>query len=181
MASSPPSPALSVVAGRNPNSRETTEFLSQGSSQPRSGGRSIAWGVSPRESVPKIETSREAATDNPEMTAAVHAAATICRPLGALGFCNTHHLGLTPQAMSLSRLRRLITSPIPRNLSQKTPNLPSDRSSQPRSGGILIAWGVNPRVENQHNRNSREGATDPFHPGIDNLRHATSREAATDP
>ena len=46
---------------------------------------------------------------------------------------------------------------------------------------LLLSPGVNPRVENQHNRDSREGATDSLHPGIDNLRHATSREAATDP
>jgi hypothetical protein len=52
--------------------------------------------------------SREAATDNQKMMAAAHAAAVICRLFRAPGFRDVRHLGLTPQAMSLSRVWRSI-------------------------------------------------------------------------
>ena len=46
------------------------------------------------------------------MMAAAHAAAAICRPFRAPGFCATStNLGLTPQAMNLSRLRRSLICP----------------------------------------------------------------------
>jgi hypothetical protein len=70
--------------------------------------------------------SREAATDNLKVVAAADGEAAVCRPLsGALGWCDTRFLGLTPQAMSLSRLWRLIADPIcrslrPRRLHHKT-------------------------------------------------------------
>ncbi len=54
----------------------------------------------------KKSISREAATDIQGMVAAARAAAAICRPFGAPRFLSTHHLGLTPQATDLSRLRR---------------------------------------------------------------------------
>jgi len=59
----------------------------------------------------KKTMSREAATDIQGMMAAAHAAAAICRPFGAPRFLSTHHLGLTPQAMDLSRLRRSTVCP----------------------------------------------------------------------
>ncbi len=48
--------------------------------------------------------SREAATDSEKTEAAAHAAAAICRPSRAPEYRDAHYLGLTPQAMSLSRL-----------------------------------------------------------------------------
>ena len=53
-------------------------------------------------------SSREAATDNQRMMASAHAAAVICRPSRAPINWDAYHLGLTPQAMDLSRLRRSI-------------------------------------------------------------------------
>ena len=64
--------------------------------------------VTPGTPCRKKSTSREAATDNRKIMAAVHAAASICRPFRAPENCDAHHLGLTPQAMNLSRLRRSI-------------------------------------------------------------------------
>ena len=58
----------------------------------------------------KKSESREAATDIQRMIAAAHAAATVCRPFGAVGFFDPHNLGLTPQAKDLSRLRRWMGS-----------------------------------------------------------------------
>ena len=51
------------------------------------------------------QVSREAATHSQMIMAAAHAAAAICRPSRAPGV-GIPVLGLTPQAMSLSRLRR---------------------------------------------------------------------------
>ena len=51
------------------------------------------------------QVSRESATHSQMIMAAAHAAAAICRPSRAPGV-GIPVLGLTPQAMSLSRLRR---------------------------------------------------------------------------
>jgi hypothetical protein len=67
--------------------------------------RSIAWGVSPRNTVQKKPTSREAATDIFTIMAAAHAAAAICRPFRAVHFPGSSILGLTPQAMNMPPLR----------------------------------------------------------------------------
>jgi len=67
------------------HSQETPDFLSRGSSQPRSGETYLAWGVSPRNTVRKNPTSREAATDDQKGMAAAHAAAAVCRPFRAPG------------------------------------------------------------------------------------------------
>ena len=87
--------------------QETPVIPRDGSNQPRSGDTFIAWGVSPRNTIRKKTNSRGAATDNQRPITAAHSAAAVCRPLlGALAFCFNRFLGLTPQAMSLSRLRR---------------------------------------------------------------------------
>jgi hypothetical protein len=49
--------------------------------------------------------------------AGAHAAAAICRPFRAPGYRHIQYLGLTPQAMDLSRLRRSIASPTSRTRS----------------------------------------------------------------
>ena len=61
-------------------------------------------------------------------------------------YCCARYLGLTPQAMDLSRLRRSTTPPA--------------AVFEPRSGGIFIAWGVSPRNVGREKFISREAATD---------------------
>jgi hypothetical protein len=76
-------------------------------------------------------TSREAATDNRKMMAAAHAAAAICRPSRAPEFGSAHDLGLAPQAINLSRLRRSIVCRILIILPQESPEFLIQESSWP--------------------------------------------------
>ena len=80
--------------------------------EPRSGDIFIAWGVSPRKHTNQKGSNPEGVTDNQEGIAAARAVAAVCRPLsGASECCEAWYLGLTPQAKSLSRLRRSGTAP----------------------------------------------------------------------
>jgi hypothetical protein len=63
----------------SPLSHETPRFLS---GKPRSGDRQLAWGVSPRKTVPKKQTSREAATDNLKIKASAHETPKSVAPSG---------------------------------------------------------------------------------------------------
>ena len=57
------------------------------------------------------KTKPEAAADSQMIMAAANAAAVICRPFRALRGLGIPVLGLTPQAMYLSRLRRSVICP----------------------------------------------------------------------
>ena len=60
-------------------------------------------------------------------------------------------LGLTPQAKHLSRLRRSLDA---------FNTFLDTTCDEPRSGGICIAWGVSPRIQEAKKIMSPGGATD---------------------
>ena len=71
--------------------------------EPRSGERYLAWGVSPRDRYQEKFKAPEGRQKKPRLAASVAAPRLN-------NFCQTGNLGLTPQAIHLSRLRRLSSS-----------------------------------------------------------------------
>jgi hypothetical protein len=68
----------------------------------------ISLGREPQESSPKKFFSRGAATDDRPRGLRLTPQSKICRPSGAICLFVVPTLGLTPQAMNLSRLRRSV-------------------------------------------------------------------------
>jgi hypothetical protein len=87
--------------------------------------------------------------------AAARAAAAIFRPIRAQGYCDALHLGLTPQAVNLTSLRRWIVAPIsvallPNESLKFALTCRADRGSRGPSNRVARRGGENARSGSLH-------------------------------
>jgi hypothetical protein len=173
-----------------------TVILMAGRAKPRSGGILIAWGVSPRNTGITTWTSREAATHMPGSQSSSRGDATKQRQMWP-----RHHPshGVKPRSGGIF----IAWGVSPRNTGitiwtsrEAATHMPGSQSSsrgdaakqqqmwprhhhshgvKPRSGGILIAWGVSPRNTGITIWTSREAATDIMDGTTDQQRYRSSK------